>query len=380
MNTNNGNDILVYGVGDIAPDRDDPDTLFVHVKDLLNRGDVVFGQLETTLSHRGSRLPQARHTVRVDPKAAVAFMNAGFKVISFAGNHCMDWGREAFFDTIESIEEQKISVIGVGKNIEEARRPAIFEIKGTKIAFLAYNSILPMAYWAEVDRPGCVPLRAWTIYEQIEHDQPGTPCRIHTYPHREDFREMKNDIKKAKSENDIVILSIHWGIHLVPAQLADYQREVAMAAIDCGADLILGHHAHILKGIEVYKGRVIMYSLCNFALDLPFPEGHEESPAFKEIQVLNPSWKPDPEYPTYTMPPDSRKTMIAKCVISDKSIKSVSFLPAIINKSSQPVVLKATDEQFEEVLQYMEEITKDQGLDTEFVIDGDEVVIKRIGA
>jgi poly-gamma-glutamate synthesis protein (capsule biosynthesis protein) len=123
-----------------------------------------------------------------------------------------------------------------------------------------------------------------------------------------------------------------------------------------------------------------MYSLCNFALDLPFPEGHEESPAFKEIQVLNPSWKPDPEYPTYTMPPDSRKTMIAKCVISDKSIKSVSFLPAIINKSSQPMILKSSDEEFEEVLQYMGEITKDQGLDTEFTIDGAEVVIERMGA
>jgi len=287
----------------------------------------------------------------------------------------MDWGREAFFDTIESLEEQGISVVGVGKNIEEARRPALLEINGTKIAFLAYNSILPMAYWAEVDRPGCVPMRAWTFYEQIEHDQPGTPCRIHTFPHKEDLKAMKDDIQKAKSENDIVILSMHWGIHLVPAQLADYQREVARVAIDHGADLILGHHAHILKGIEVCKGKVIMYSLCNFALDLPFPEGHEDSPSFKEIQVLNPSWKPDPEYPTYTMPPDSRKTMIAKCVISDKSIKSVSFLPTMINKKSQPVILKAKDERFGDVLQYMEDITKDQGLDTEFSIDGDEVII-----
>jgi poly-gamma-glutamate synthesis protein (capsule biosynthesis protein) len=375
MNVIKERDILLYGVGDMAPDREEPDTLFVHIEDLFNKGDVVFGQLETNLSFRGTRLPQARHTVQIDPKAAHAFKNAGFNVISFAGNHCMDWGREAFFDTIESLEEQSISVIGVGNNIEEARRPACLEIKGTKIAFLAYNSILPMAYWAEVDRPGCVPMRAWTFYEQIEHDQPGTPCRTHTFPHREDLQAMMNDIQKAKSENDIVVLSMHWGIHLVPAQLADYQRDIARVAIDCGADLILGHHAHILKGIEVYKGKVIMYSLCNFALDLPFPEGLEDSPSFKEIQVLNPSWKPDPEYPTYTMPPDSRKTMIAKCVISDKHIKRVSFIPTVINKKSQPVILKTKDKQFEEVLAYMEEITRDQGLETEFRIDGDEVII-----
>ena len=368
-------DLVIYGVGDIAPDRQDPHSLFLRVRDLLKEGDVVFGQLEVNLTKRGTRLPQARHTVRVDPKAAHAMKEAGFNVVSFAGNHCMDWGREAFFDTIEALKDQGHAVIGVGKNIEEARRPAIIEKHGTKIAFLAYNSILPMAYWAETDRPGCVPMRAWTVYEQIEHDQPGTPCRVHTFPHRGDLQAMVDDIKKAKEEADVVFLSMHWGIHFVPAQLADYQREVAHAAIDCGADLILGHHAHILKGIEVYKGKVIMYSLCNFALDLPFPEGLEESPGFKEIQALNPGWKPDPEYPTYTMPPDSRKTVIAKC-ISHKAVKRVSFLPAYINKDSQPEVLSAQDERFEEVVRYLEEISRDQGLDTHFVRDADEVRIE----
>ena len=369
-------DIFLYAVGDVGPNRDDPHSIFKHVKQITRQGDIGFCQLETNLSLRGTASPQARLPMRAHPESAIAIRDAGFNVVSFAGNHCMDWGQEAFFDTIESLEEQGISVIGVGRNIQEARRPALLEIKGTKIAFLAYNSILPMAYWAEVDRPGCVPMRAWTFYEQIEHDQPGTPCRIHTFPHRDDLKAMKDDIQKTKSENDIVILSMHWGIHFVPAQLADYQREIARVAIDSGADLILGHHAHILKGIEVYKGKVIMYSLCNFAIDLPFPEGLDDSPSFKEIQALNPSWKPDPEYPTYTMPPDSRKTIITKCVISDKLVKRVSFIPTMINKKSRPVILKAKDEQFEEVLRYMEDITGDQGLETEFRIDGDEVIIR----
>ena len=230
------NDILIYGVGDLAPDRKDPHTIFAKVTDFLNQGDIVFGQFEITLSKRGIRLPQARYTVRIDPIAAGALKDAGFNVISLAGNHCMDWGRDAFFDTTEAFKAQGISVIGVGKDIEEAREPAIFDINDTRIAFLAYNSILPMGYHADVDRPGCVPMRAFTFYEQIEHDQPGTPCRVHTFPHKDDLKAMVKDIKKAKESADLVILSMHWGIHFVPAQLADYQREVGHVAIDNGAD------------------------------------------------------------------------------------------------------------------------------------------------
>jgi poly-gamma-glutamate synthesis protein (capsule biosynthesis protein) len=110
---------------------------------------------------------------------------------------------------------------------------------------------------------------------------------------------------------------------------------------------------------------------------LPFPKELAESPGFKEIQTLNPDWKPDPEYPTYTFPPDSRKTIIAKCTISNKAIKSVSFLPTYINKQSQPEVLTSRDERFSEVVRYMEEVTRAEGLNTKYTIDGDEVIIHK---
>jgi len=270
-----------------------------------------------------------------------------------------------------------LPVIGVGKNIAEARRPAIINCRDTRVAFLAYNSILPQAYWATADRPGCAPLRAFTVYEQVEHDQPGTPCRIHTYPHRDDQAAMVADIKQAKSQADVVIVSMHWGIHFVPAVLADYQRDMAHIAIDTGADLILGHHAHILKGIEVYAGKVIFYSLGNFALDLRAPKELLESETHQEINQLNPDWKPDPEYPTYYMPKDSRKTIIAKCTIADKQIKQVSFLPTYINKQSQPEVLAPDDRRFGEVIGYIEEISADQGLEVNFTVQGDEVIIRQ---
>lgn len=368
-------EIIVYAVGDIAPDRPNPGTIFQRVSALLNQGDVAFCQLEANLSTRGTPLPQARLACRTDPGVAHALKEAGFDVISFATNHCMDWGREAFFDTIENLQAQGLSVIGVGKNLAEARTPAIVERAGTRIAFLAYNSILPQAYWAEADRPGCVPLRAFTVYEPIEHDQPGTPCRIRTFAHPGDLSAMENDIRQAKARADVVIVSQHSGIHFIPAVIPDYQREIARAAIDAGADLILGHHAHILKGIEMYAGKAIFYSLCNFALDLRAPKELLERPSHNEIAKLNPDWKPDPEYPTYFMPPDSRKTLIVKCAIADKRIQRVSFLPTIINKQSQPEVLGANDPRFDEVTRYIEEISRDQGLEANGTVQGDEILI-----
>lgn len=368
-------EIVVYGVGDIAPDRPDPGTIFERVSGRLNLADVVFGQLEANLSTRGTPLPQARLACRTDPGVARALKDAGFDIISFATNHCMDWGREAFFDTIQNLKAQGLPVIGVGENIAAARQPAIVERSGTRIAFLAYNSILPQAYWAEQDRPGCAPMRAFTVYEQIEHDQPGTPCRIRTFAHPGDLSAMVEDIEKAKAHAEVVIVSLHSGIHFIPATIPDYQREMAHAAIDAGADLILGHHAHILKGIEVYAGKVIFYSLCNFALDLRAPIELLERPSHNEIARLNPEWKPDPEYPTYFMPPDSRKTIIAKCTITDGRVRDVAFLPTIINKQSQPETLPAEDERFTQVIEYICKISKDQGLNFNPSVRGEEVVV-----
>ena len=371
-------DIVLYAVGDVGPDRADPGSIFKHVTDVLNQGDIAFCQLEINLSHRGVGT-MGKENAR-DPRIAAAIKDAGFNVVSFAGNHCLDAGLNAFLDTLANLKKQKLPVIGVGRHIEEARRPAIIECKDTRIAFLAYNSILKQNYWAESDRPGCAPIRVWTIYDQIEPEQPGTPCRIHTFPHRGDLKAMAEDIQKARSQADLVIVSMHCGIHFAPAVIADYQKDIAHAAIDAGADLILQHHAHILKGTEIYSGKVIFYSLSNFALEIHFmTKDFTESPGFQEMRNgLNPDWNPPyPGYPSFPFPPDSRKTVLAKCVISDKEIKSVSFQPVIINKSGEPEIIKSGDERFGEVVRYMEEITRDQGLDTRYTIDGDEVIIYR---
>ena len=129
-------------------------------------------------------------------------------------------------------------LLGAGADIAAARRPALVEVAGTRVAFLAYSSILPAGYWAEHDRPGCAPMRALTLYQQVEVDQPGTPARIHTYPDRADLKALRTDVRRARQEADFVVVSIHWGIHFVPSEIADYQRDVAYAAIDDGAGAV----------------------------------------------------------------------------------------------------------------------------------------------
>lgn len=375
MNSVSPSNGIVLATGDLAPDRENPDECFAATRELLNSAEVVFGQLETSFATRGTRLPQARHAVMAQPECAAALARAGFDVISFAGNHCLDWGNEAFFETLQHLNAAGLAVVGVGANIAAARRPHIRQLAdGTRVAFLAYSSILPQAYWAEERRPGCAPLRGHTLYEQVEHDQPGTPARIHTWAHAGDLAAMESDIRAAKREADVVLVSHHWGIHFVRAVIADYQREVARAAIAAGADAILGHHAHILKGIECIEGRPVFYSLCNFATDLRMTPEHAARPSFREIQKLGENWEPDFDS-LYNFPPASRLSMIARLQIRDGRIREAGFHPVFIDRDAVPRVLVQKDPRFGEVVDYLRAVTAEAGLDGSYVTEADRVRI-----
>jgi poly-gamma-glutamate capsule biosynthesis protein CapA/YwtB (metallophosphatase superfamily) len=376
--TKTNDNIIIYGVGDIAPDRDNPESMFQHVTDVVKSGDISFCHLECVLSNRGVG-PHAKDVAK-DPKMASVLKKTGFDIVGMASNHNMGAGMDAFLDSIDHLKEQDLKVIGVGRNIEEARTPGIFDCRGTKIAFLDYNAVLEPNAWAEANRPGAAPLRVKSFFEPLEPFQPGTPARVFTYPDRGDMSAMIEDVKKAKKQADVVIVSIHSGVHLMPAIIADYQKDCARAAIDNGADLVLQHHAHILKGIEVYKGKVIFYGLGNFAIELWFmTKEWANIPQIRdERRLLNPDWNPPyDDYPSFPFPPDSRKTIIAKCEVSNKAVSKVSFLPVYINKASEPEILTPQDKRFGEVVSYVEEISRDQGLKTNFIVEGSEVIINK---
>jgi poly-gamma-glutamate capsule biosynthesis protein CapA/YwtB (metallophosphatase superfamily) len=373
--------LTMYAVGDCAPFRDDLASSFIHVSDMFKSGDIVFGQLESVLSSQLELSSCTRFGCSSRPEVAKVMKEAGFNVISFASNHALDYGRTAFKETLKHIREAGLYLTGAGENEEIARKYPIIDIKGTRIAVLGYGSILPQGFWAEEARPGVNPARGVTAYAAIEHDQPGTPCRIFTFPHPDDLKHMIEDIQEAKKNADVVIVSIHWGIHFVKGVIADYQRYYAHFAIDAGADVILGHHAHVLKPIEIYNGKVIFNSLSNFAMEEPSNmsqdqkmKGQDMATSRSHKEMMNIS--ADFATTTRFFPMDSYMTMIAKIEIKDKGITKVSYLPAYLPVDCAPYVLKSNDPMFKQINEYMIKITKDQDMDTGiYKVEGDEVTL-----
>ena len=380
--------ITLLATGDNIPSREDYDSLYCHVAPLLREADITFGQLETVLIDKSIEdlypyvASQARMPCSSDPEVAPGMKRAGFDLVSFASNHSMDYGRTHFLNTIDYLRQAGIDVIGAGSDEADARRWTVLEREGVKIAFLGYCTILPQDYWAQEARPGVNPARGHTFYEQVEHDQPGTPCRVHSFAHRGDKARMLEDIRAAKAQADIVVVSMHWGIHFTEAEIAEYQFEYAHDAIDAGADLILGHHAHILKPIEVYKGKVIFYSLGNFAMEDPnnmerdkatLRQDMRTSKKHQEMANIRKGFGEGDKKKTF--PEDCYYTMIARIEIKDKAISRVSYLPAYIPEDFAPYVVDPADPLFATITGYMEKIDAMMGLDTRYTVDGGEVII-----
>ena len=383
------NNVTLVAVGDVGPKRAHAEEVFDSTRSILRGADITFGQLESNLSLKGTQQLHMGLGSIAHPRVGNALADTGFDVMSFASNHSLDYSEEALIDTLDVMQKNKIEVIGAGRNISEARRPAIFERKKTRVGFLAYCSVVPKGFEARENKSGVAPVRASTAYEQVDW-QPGTPPRIITKAFPEDLDAMVKDIQSLRSAVDVLVVSMHWGVHFVPAVIAGYQYEVGHAAIDAGADIIIGTHAHILKGIEVYKGKAIFFSLCNFCMDLPIAgpvadtmAAAMERPVITNVgidhqnycQIGHYSWEVDSEYPTYAFPPDSKKSILVKCQISAKKLSSVSFLPLWISKTGQPTPLSQSDPRSEEILNYMKWLCKDQRLDTEFIREGDEIIV-----
>ena len=366
--------ITLIAVGDLLIDREQPETIFQHVVEVLQSGDITFANCEQMYSDKGQSnkyAPPYSH-----PRNIPALIHAGFDVLSLANNHTLDVGTEALLDTMARFKEVGLHYVGVGKNLNEARDPVILDRKGTKVGFLAYGCVGPDGYEATEDKPGYAPLRSWTIYEKVDY-QPATPPRIISMPKKEDLAAMVEDIKKLKAKVDVVVISFHWGLYFVPRTIPMYCFDIGYTAIDAGADLILGTHTHILKGIEVYKGKVIFYSTSNFAIEAG-PGSVKDGNYVKFLSPLTKyygiQW--DPEYPTFVGHPEGKATLIAKAVIEDGEIKRVSYFPCYVNRQAEPVIMKRTDPKGQEVFNYIEDISRSEGLKVHFTWDGNEVLIQ----
>jgi poly-gamma-glutamate synthesis protein (capsule biosynthesis protein) len=308
---------------------------------------------------------------RAHPDNVKSLRHAGFTVVSHASNHCFDYGPDSLLETIDVLRANGMKVVGVGRNLQEAKAPAFIERKGTTVAFLNFNSVLPDEYEARDEKAGCAAIKVGTYYEAQEY-QAGTPPKVVTIPREEDVAVMEEDIRRAKAQADVVVLSMHWGIHHIPGMLADYQFTLGRRAIDAGADLILGTHAHLIKGIEVYKGKAIFFSLGNFAQETPH---HLKPPAGAFSSLWGPKYGHSRHEPgaRYNKQPDKRYTMMVRCVIKDKKIAKVSFVPGWINEVAEPRLLTHGEPEFREVVDYMDRWCQELG--TKLVVENDEVVV-----
>jgi poly-gamma-glutamate capsule biosynthesis protein CapA/YwtB (metallophosphatase superfamily) len=372
--------IVLRAVGDVTLRGDDPANVLELVQPVLRSADITFGNCESSYSERGSRNPAVRGENCGHPDAVRALNRVGFDVMTYANNHHIDAGYDAFFDTLQLLRDSGIATCGAGEDIAAARKPAIVERDGTRVAFLGYSSILMPGFEAGPNRPGCAPIAVYTHYQQVEYEQPGSKPRIFTFADPDHVEALRQDVSRAKEHADIVVFSPHWGIHFTPAVVADYETQVARAAIDAGADIVLGHHQHILKGVQVYKGKVIFHGMGNFASNFVagrFLAEDSSNPAFREMQEQYPEHGLlyDPDYPSYPYRPEARNTLIVQCDIVDKSIRQVSFLPTLVNRHGQPEPLTAGDDRFADVRKYVKDISAAVGFDTHFEDQENQVVI-----
>ncbi len=240
-----GDVMLSRGVGARMASQADWNFPFLKIAPTLREADLTFGNLECPVSDAG-RNRHHLYSFRADPKAIEGLNFAGFDVMSVANNHMYDWGPEALVDTLRRLREAGIQPVGAGADDREAHYPALVEVKGLKIAFLAYVNVEPKAATAGPEKPGV----AWL-----------DPARVMA------------DIRFARPLADVVIVGLHWGIEYMTRPQPE-QVELAHEMIDAGADLVVGGHPHVVQPLEEYQGRWIAYSLGNFVFDQKAPGTH----------------------------------------------------------------------------------------------------------
>ena len=207
--------------------------------DIMKKSDIMIANSEFTVSDKGEKMPGKYYTFRASPQRLKIYEEMGVDLVTLANNHVYDFGKTAFYDMIDSLNEYKIPYIGAGKNIEEAKKPYYFIINGYKIAFINATRAEKLILTPEAT------------------ETEGGVFRCY------DPTALTNLITETKKTSDYVITLIHWGKE-DSHELEEVQKETSKTYIDAGADAIIGSHAHVLQGIEIYKEKPIIYNLGDF--------------------------------------------------------------------------------------------------------------------
>lgn len=274
-----GDIMLSRLIGDIMARNNDWRYPFLETAEFLKNMDVTFGNLEGPISARGMKVGSI-YSFRSDPRAIEGLLYAGFDVLSIANNHIWDYGADAARDTLTIVKKAGIGIVGGGEDYSEAHKPLIKDVKGTKVAFLGYTDLISSSLGSKTSKPAIA-------YLNIE--------------------QAVTDIKEARKLADFVVISLHWGNEYETTHNRN-QEKVAKALIDAGAQLIIGHHPHVVQSVEEYKGGYIAYSLGNFVFDQNFS-------------------------------PDTKKSLTLKVILKDKKISQVEQIKIGFTSSYQPYLI-----------------------------------------
>lgn len=237
----------IYAVGDIMLSRHvgtktreagDTSYPFKQTYSQLKKADLTFANLESPFNDQG--LPVTEGMVfKAEPDTISGLLLSGIDIVSLANNHFGNQGQKGMLYTFNLLKEKGISYTGAGANFTEAHTPLVKEVNGYKFAFLGYTD-------SDVYPSAAGPAKAGSTIM--------------------DIHQMQKDIASAKTQADTVIISMHSGTEYTPNP-NERQKDFARAAIDAGADMIIGHHPHVVQAVEIYKGKLISYSLGNFVFD-----------------------------------------------------------------------------------------------------------------
>lgn len=263
-------ELVLTLVGDVNLRRhlDFDETCLDAVAGELARADVRLGNLEGCFSSSEAELAYKAGWFHPQPEMARCLVG-NFDMVARANN--VHHG-EAILEGGAVLDAHGILHAGAGADLEEAHRPAVKQVGGARVGMLAYTSVFePVGQAATPTAPGVATIRAHTAYEpspRVLH-MPGSPAIVHTWPEADDLARACEDVRRLRPEVDVVVVYAHFGVTSSPV-VHEYQRTIAHALVDAGADVVAGSHSHTPGGIERYGSALIFYSLGNFAFNTGF--------------------------------------------------------------------------------------------------------------
>lgn len=235
-----GGDVMMTSFFANYIDRYGVDYMWNDVSHLFNEATYSFVNLETSVSTLGVSNKPEGYGFRSNPSTLTGLVNAGIDYVNIANNHIFDYGVDAFFDTLNNLDEYNIKYTGAGANIDDAFLIKYDLVNDLKISFVSATSVLGSAKWeATKDKLGLATLKEYN------------------------YDLLLNKVAEAKENSDVVVVNLHWGFEYENYP-EEYQKTLARRLIDAGATIIVGHHSHVLQGIEYYKNGMIFYSVGNF--------------------------------------------------------------------------------------------------------------------